>query len=343
MRKTIGFVSALALMAGLAASATGPKSMVRQALSPISGANAVEHQSAINATTNNYAVIAPTFYNQALDFKTPHSFIRFYNGAGLAGSTTTSRFSITIVGDKSGAAYGSSFNLDIPHMASIQYGIHELVSRAGVTPGTFNGGDTGYVVYVQNSDKEAGFQHAVYDGNSNLFENMSMCNTNINQQMSTLHNELVLTNIHTSVGPNKIGQKYPSTIRVHNYYNTPINYTLTVFNAGVQNSNGTIPANAGTQICKIAGNMVAANTTMTIPVTSIEGNAACSSITSADYLNVVISDASGGAPNAVVGQTIAVLDFQGNNTSMTPTCAVNAVSTQATGGGGGGVIVSPYL
>lgn len=330
MRKTLGYVSAVALLAGLAAGATSPQGVGGHRFFPITGADAASifHQSAINGTTNNTAVIAPTFFST--NNTTPHSYIRFFNGAGLAGSHTTSTFSITIVGDKTGNPYGSPFTIAIPHMASIQYGIHELVGLAGVTLGSFTGGDTGYVVYVQNPDSEAGFMSAVYDWGSKLFENMSMCNTNINEQMSSLHNEMVLTNVHTSVGPNQIGQNFPSTIRIHNYYNIPITYRMTIFNAGSRTSTGAISTDAGNQICQIASNTtVPANTTMTVPVSTIEANPACSTITAADYINVVIADQSGGAPNAVVSQTVGVSAYNGN-TSMTPTCAVNAVNPNTT-------------
>jgi hypothetical protein len=338
MRKTLGYVSALALMAGLAASATGPLGAVAQKFSPVTGAEAasVLHQSAINGTVSNYAVIAPTFLGNGVSG--PQSYIRLFNGAGLANATTTSTFGVTIVGAQTGQVYGSSFTLAIPHMASIQYDLNELVSMAGVTPGTYKSGDSSYVVYLQNSDSEAGFQHAVYDWGSKLFENISICDSLLNEQMSSLHNEMVLTNVHTSVGPNKIGVNFPSTIRIHNYYNVPITYTLTILNAGSRTGSGAISASSGKQICQITGQTVAANTTLTLPVsTTIESNAACSSITSADYLNVVIADQSGGAPNAAVSDLLFVSALNGS-TSMTPTCAVNKPTTS----GGGGVVVSPY-
>jgi hypothetical protein len=339
MRKTLGLVSALALVAGLAAGATGPHGIAGQKFSPVGKANAAQvfKEQAINGTTGNYAVIAPTFYTTTTSG--PNSYIRFFNGAGAAGSSTTSTFRITVVGDKTGNVYGAPFNIAIPHMASPQYSMNQLVTLAGATLGNLSGGDTGYVLYVSNADSEAGYMHAVYDFTSKLFENMSMCNTEINAQMTSLHNEVVLTNVHTS---NVGSGTYPSTIRIHNYYNVPITYTITVFDAGADLTPSLTPtATAGTQICKLTGNTVAANTTLTIPVTNIEANAACSAISTATHINVVIADQSGGAPNAVPTDTIFVADYSGS-TGMSMTCAVNPVSTTSAGGGGG-VIISPYL
>jgi hypothetical protein len=284
-------------------------------------------------------VIAPTFFTTT--GTSPHSYFRFFNGAGAAGSTTTSTFRITIVGDKTGNVYGAPFNIAIPHMASPQYSINDLVTLAGSVLGNLTGGDTGYSVYVSNADSEAGVMHAVYDWGSHLFENMSMCNTEINAQMTALHNEVVLTNVHTSkVG----GGAYPSTIRLHNYYDVPITYTITVFDAGANLTPSLTPASdAGTLICKLPGNTVAANTTLTIPMMNIEGNPACGAISAATHVNVVIADQSGGTPNAVVTDTIYVADYNGN-ANMSMTCAVNPVSTTTTGGGGGGMPpISPYL
>lgn len=335
MRKTLGLVSALALMAGLAASATGPQGSAGQKFSPVGKAFAAQvfKEQAIDATTGNYAVIAPTFYTTTSSG--PQSYFRFFNGAGGAGSTTTSTFRITLVGNKTGNVYGSSFNIAIPHLASPQYSINDLVTLAGSTLGAFGGsGDTGYAVYISNADSEAGYMHAVYDWTSKLFENMSMCNTEINAQMTALHNEVVLTNVHTS----KVGSgTYPSTIRIHNYYNVPITYTITVFDAGANLTSSLAPAsNAGTQICQLTGNTVAANTTMTLPVSTIESNSACSAISSATHINVVVADQSGGAPNAMPTDTIFVADYSGS-TSMSMTCAVNPVSST-----GGGPVISPY-
>jgi hypothetical protein len=198
MRKTLGLVSALALVAGLTASATGPHGTVGQKFSPVGKAFAAQvfKEQSINATTGNYAVIAPTFFTTT--GASPQSYFRFFNGAGAAGSATLSTFRITIVGDKTGNVYGAPFNISIPHMASPQYSINDLVTLAGSTLGALSGGDTGYSVYVSNADSESGVMHAVYDWGSHLFEDMSMCNTEINAQMTALHNEVVLTNVHTS-------------------------------------------------------------------------------------------------------------------------------------------------
>ena len=136
-------------------------------------------------------------------------------------------------------------------------------------------------------------------------------------------------------------ETYPSTIRLHNYYNVPITYTFTVFDAGANLTSQLTPApNAGTLICQLPGNTVLPNTTYVVPMTSIESNPACGAISAATHVNVVIADQSGGTPNAIVTDTIYVADYNGN-TAMSMTCAVNPVS--APSGGGGPPPPSPYL
>jgi len=351
MRKSLGLVSALALIGGLAASTTGPHGTlgggISRILTPAAQAASVEHPAAINASTGNYAVIAPTFLGATGQ---PFSSIRLFSAVGAAGSTTTSRFSATVVGVPSGQVYGSPVTYSIPHLASISIGINQIVKAAGVGYQSFTNGDTGYAVYLQDADPEAGFQHVVYNGTTQLFENMSNCATPLNAQMIALHNEMVLVNVHTSVGPSHLGTNYPSTMVIYNYYNAPTTYIVSVFNTGglLINTNANasptaVTADAGKLTCQLSFT-VQANSSRPIAFSEIEQNAACRFDADEDYANVVIAAQTGGPPNAVLTHMIHVSLYNGD-TNVSDVCAVNSVTSGAAGGagGGGGVITSPYL
>jgi len=337
-RKALGMVSALALITGLTSSATGPVgAWVKAAFQGvIASAQAQERAAAINATTGNYAVIAPVFTSS----NGPFSFIRLINAAGTDGTMST--FSITIVGAQTGQTYGQPFTVQVPHLGGSQFGIDQLVKLSGATFNSFSGGDTGYAIYVQNTDSEAGYQHVVFNPVSQLFENISTCNSLLNEQMSSLHNELVLGYIHTSKGTVKPGTTYPSSVQIHNYYNVPITYTLTVFNAGGQ-TNGVSSSTSGNVSCQIRNKTIPANTTLTLSeATDIEGNSQCTFYSDEDYINITIAERTGGPPNAVPMHLVHASAY-GSDVNITDICAVNKItpaSTGTTGIGGGG---SPYL
>ncbi|TAK98330.1 MAG: hypothetical protein EPO08_19345, partial [Rhodospirillaceae bacterium] len=149
MRKSLGLVSALALMGGLAASTSGSNGTVgggiSQMLAPVAEAASVEHQTAINASTGNYAVVAPTFLGDA---NGAFSVIRLISAVGAAGSSTTSTFSLTVVGNNSGQVYGAPFTVAVPHLATIGIGLSDIVKDAGATYKAFTNGDTGYAIYI---------------------------------------------------------------------------------------------------------------------------------------------------------------------------------------------------
>jgi len=345
MRKTIGFVSALALMAGLGAIGVLPletgKRLASQASSAkmFSPAQAQERPAAINGAASNYAVIAPTFLLAA---NGADSYIRLFNGAGTAGSTTPSNFSISMVGIPSGQQYGGTITIPVPHMASVQYPLQAFINATGA--GTLANGDTSWAVYLQNADAEAGYQHVTYSEASSLFENMSTCSSVVNEQMVSRHSELVASNVHTARLANNT---FPSTLRIHNYYNVPITYKILVFAAGSYTSGTVTPdASAGDLVCTITGIGVAANSTRSIPFADIENNPSCSAISASNYANVVFLDQSGGAPNGMLNHVIRATAYNGD-INMSTVCAVNRNSTTSTGGstggGGGGVIISPYL
>jgi hypothetical protein len=263
----------------------------------------------------------------------PESFIRLFNGTGTAANPTTSTFIVTLVGIPSGTIYGTPLSVAVPRLAAIQLSIAELYNLTGAGPPT--GSDTSFAVYLQNPDSEAGYQHVVYDFTSTLFENMSICSAALNEQMIPLHNEIVVTNVHTS---KVASNEFPSTIRIHNYSPVPTTYTLTVYNAGGRtNASGLVlQSDSGKLTCTLTGNTVAANSTLSIPFSTIESTPGCTLDSDESYADVVVAESSGTkAPNASVSHLIAAGTFQGNNLNMTPVCAVNPAaggsSTNATG------------
>lgn len=211
------------LVVSLIASAVLSLGLVSPSWAEVETKSDIQHASAIDATdpASNYAVIAPTYTGNGSG---PQTYVRLFSGAGYGGKTST--FTVAVVATPSGRTYGS-FTVAIPYMASIQYSIQEIIQLAGAA--ALNGGDTGYSVYLKNADPEAGYQHAIYDWTTELFENGSNCNTTINDQMLALHNRKVLTNVHTSAIANNT---YPSTIYVHNYATTSKTYVMYIYNAG---------------------------------------------------------------------------------------------------------------
>jgi len=338
-RKTLAMVSALALVAGLASSATWPASKNGKA-DPhgfIASAQAQERAQSINATTGNYAVIAPIYTGLN---NGPFSFLRLINGSGTTGDKGT--YTITMVGAQTGQVYGHSFAVQVPHMGGAQFSMDQLAALAGTSLNSFSGGDTGYALYIQNPDLEAGYQHVTFNPNSQLFENLSSCDSLLNEQMTSQRSELVRAYIHTSKGTIKPGTTYPSAIQIHNYYNVPLTYTITVFNAGEQ-TNGVSSSTSGNVSCQIRNKTIPANTTLTLSeATDIEGNSQCTFYSDEDYINITIAERTGGPPNAVPMHLVHASAY-GSDVNITDICAVNKItpaSTGTTGIGGGG---SPYL
>jgi hypothetical protein len=134
-------------------------------------------------------------------------------------------------------------------MASIQLSLQQVL--AVTQAGALRTGDTGFAVYLRNPDPESGYQHVVYNVMTQLFENGTNCQTTINEQLTSLHNVMAITNVHTSaVG----GGNFPSTVTIHNHSAVPVTYGLEVYDAGgvsVSGSAATLTSNSGLQNCII--------------------------------------------------------------------------------------------
>lgn len=271
-------------------------------------------------STKHYAIIAPLFLGTQ-GAGGSQSFIRLFNGK-VTGSST---FTVTVVGEPSGRVMGNALTIPVPKLSSIQYSIQEITSFA--SSGSFTAGDTNYALYIQNSDAEAGYQHAVYDWSNNYFENASNCTSTINEQMLALHNALVIPSVHTSKAG---GGNFPSTIIVHNYGPVAANYELDIYHAGdhVQGSANTFISNSGKHTCGYQTGSIAANASRAFTFqTNIETTTDCAIDSDQTYANIVVTNLSGGPPNATVQHNIRVSAFNGVS-NFSAVCAVNKVANQ---------------
>lgn len=261
-------------------------------------------------------VIAPTFYSTSST--ATQSYIRLFGGAGTVGSNTT--FVVTLEGVPSGAQYGSSFTLNIPYMASVQYSMSQLLGFAG--NGSVPATDTGYAVYLRSTDPEAGYQHVTYNPVSALFENMSVCTSPITERLFPLHSAVVLTNVHTS---KVAGGNYPSTIYLYNPGLQQTQYTLNVFNGGNAAASGTgVAANSGKFTCEYQ-TQVQANSIAVIPEATLEAATGCTIDSDQFYSNILVQANSLTPP--VATHLVRASAYSGD-INLSQICAVNKAPLQ---------------
>jgi hypothetical protein len=259
-----------------------------------------------------YAVVAPVFGGAD---GAQISYIRFWNGA--AAPTV---FSVTIVGNVTGNTYGT-VNITVPRTASPQYpvtaggGSNNIVAMAGAPP--LSDGDTGYALYIQNSDPSAGIQHVTFNPTTTLFGNASSCVATLNAAIQSVANSLVLTNLHTTTLSG-----YPSQIYVHNFWNAAVTYKITVIEAATGAVKGQVQQAIG------------ANSTYSVSMASLQNAVGWSPSSTEYHANLIISDATGGVPYATVSQQI-VNNQLGGSIDMSMACAVNPPQTSANPAGGG--------
>lgn len=263
-------------------------------------ANDVEKPSALNGS--QYAVISPLYDGTGGSM----SYIRLFNGQG-----TTTTFNITVVkADNAIIPALGTVSIQVPSHASPQYplvaagGSNSIFSQAGVadSPGTT------YALYIQDTDPLTGYEHVTFNGITTLFENSSLCTSLVNQQLAT-NNTVALPNVHTSQIPG-----YPSTISIANYSSASTTVTLTIVDAATGNTVGTMNKTIGT------------NATLLLPESQIESQLNFRPTSAQPHINILFTNAAGGAPPIEVGQSI-VNSQLGGAINMSGACAVNPVST----------------
>ncbi len=270
--------------------------------------SAGEKQSAINGTT--YAVVAPTYNSPTGTL----SYLRLFNGAN-----GPSNFTITIVGSPTGKTYGTA-NIQVGRSASPQYSLTQILQNANVAvvngAGVLTGGDTSFSLYIQDPDTLSGYQHVTYNAASAFFENVSVCNSLLNQTVSSNSSSAVLMNVHTS----KISD-YPSQIELHNFWNAAVTYRLTA----VDSTTGVVIS---------AMNLATApNASYAIPFTSMQTTLNFQPSASQFHVNLIVTDPSGAPPYIMLGQSIVNSQLAAN-ISMSTACAVNNSSGSYAGGPG---------
>lgn len=314
MRKTIMATTAVAAVFGWAVSAAaadlptwsiedfrmgaapaGVEGLERPAAAATEAkASTRERSSAINGTL--YSVIAPT-YNGAGGTT---SFIRLFNGA-----PQSSIFSVTVVGSPSGRTYGSA-NISVPRSASRQFSLAEILTLAAA--GALTGGDTVYALYVQNADQYTGWQHVTFNASNNFFENNSLCNTTLNQQIASTSTQ-VLVNVHTT----RLAA-FPSKFLIHNYWNAPVTYRVTA-----------IDSVTGTVINAI--NMqTAANASYEVPVSQLQTQLNFTPAVGQNHINLFVTDPTGAPPYEVIGHSVFNQGLSAD-LNLTTVCAVNGTTS----------------
>jgi hypothetical protein len=287
---------------------TGPGvGIERPATFPAPSASGVEKPAALNGTL--YAVIAPAYHNPS----STESYIRLFNGG-----STTSTFSVTVVGSPSGQNYGTA-NIQVPRSASPQYSLTQIRTLANA--GGLRPGDDRFSLYIQNPEPTAGYQHVIYNAQTTFFENASVCANLLNQAIAAAgFNTAVLTNVHTS----RLAS-YPSEVTLHNYWNAPVTYRVTV----IDNNTGAVlgtPVNIQT----------AANASYAMPMSFFEAQAGVTPNASQSHVNLFVTDPTGGPAYNVLGQGI-VNQASNAQINMSTVCAVNAALNSGGGIGGGGL------
>jgi hypothetical protein len=266
---------------------------------------ALETGKAVNGSL--YAVVAPTYNGTG----GTSSYLRLFNGGSVAAT-----FSVNVVGSPSGNSYGVA-TFQVPVRGAPQYAMSEVLTAAGA--GELSGGDTTYSLYIQSSESTAGYQHVTYNSVNQFFENSSSCTYALNQTIKSVANSIVLTNIHTSLFPT-----YPSQIEIHNYWNAPVNYTVTVIEARTGVIKGQTTLSLG------------ANTTSIQPFTYYQNAVGWTPGGGELHANLVVTDPSGVYPAVTVGQSIINQTVSSALVNMSTACAVNAPVVSSGGGGDGG-------
>ncbi len=275
------------------------------AKSPASAAPAatIEKPQAVNGTL--YAVVAPTYNGTG----GTTSYLRLFNG-GAAAAT----FSITVVGSPSAFTYGVA-TFSVPSGASPQYSLQEILTAANAA--ALN--DTSFSLYIQSAEPSAGYQHVTFNTTNLFFENSSSCAYALNHTIKSLVDSQVLMNVHTTLFPT-----YPAQVEIHNTWNASVNYKVTVREAKTGVVKGQVPVT------------ITANTTYIKPMSFFQDAVGWTPGSGEFHANLVVTNAAGGAPAVMLGQSIVNQTVSNALVNMSAACAVNAPVAASTGGGGFG-------
>lgn len=257
----------------------------------------VEKAQAIDGTSG-YGVV----YGAIDSINRTSSAIRFYNG-GLS----TATFEITIVNVSTGAQAGNTKSFTLAANESQIYFIDTLLGAQFVNANVATG--QVYAVYIKSSERLAGYQHVLYNGNTDLFENPTVCTTPYNQTSLASNNSIVLLNIPTTKLP-----QYPGIVLIHNYSAVAVNLNLAVF------SSVTASAKDSVQVT------IQPNRSYNTTITALQNAVGWTPGATELWAHVVITDVSGGAPQVLASTLINNTALQGT-IGLTTACAINTPIT----------------
>ncbi len=280
----------------------------------------IEKPAAIDGSA--YSVIPSVLYNVTTANGRTDSYIRLFNG-GLS----TARFDLIIVNPATGATVGSTFSINVPSHASVQYQIQDLFGASYANVSVT--GTAAYFVYVKSSEPTAGYQHAYFNDGTKFFENATTCATLLNQTMLAATNTIVLTNLSSSLLTNGTNLNYPTSVVIHNYSSTAATYRLVGVNARTGEPLGSIEKTVQANQTFSAPFFNPANaTTLAASLQNQFGwNPIVSGTIYESWANLFVTDITGAVPQATVTHSIGNSTL-GGSFPMTTACALNApVST----------------
>lgn len=246
-------------------------------------------------------VIAPTF--DGGDGNT--SFIRLVNIASTAQTTT-----VRVIGSPSGDLYGTA-DISVPGRASPQYSYSDLLGEVGVSGVT--GDDTGLSFYLSSSNILSGFQHVIFNGDNQFFENMSVCRFDGTTNYSAL--DQVLVNIHTTTLAS-----FPSTVSIHNYSNAQTTAQVDVYEGAEGALKGSVLFTAD------------ANASYVLPFSWFQDEVSWEPSGSEFHGNLVFTMQDDTDPPITAGHTVQNQEFNAA-LNLTQVCAINFGTNVVAGGG----------
>jgi hypothetical protein len=174
------------------------------------------------------AVLDGAFYAEIFPLYTGNggntSFLRLGNPTNHA-----SVFHITVVGSPSGNLDGQG-DITVPAYATPQYVVNDVLSAASAT--ALDTGDTTYSLYITNDDDASFYQHVIFNGNNQFFEDVTIC-----PMGASIQGDKTVTTIHTS-----LLSAFPSTVYIHNMLSVQAEYRVVVRLARTGVQVGTIPS-----------------------------------------------------------------------------------------------------
>jgi hypothetical protein len=196
-------------------------------------------------------------------------------------------------------------NVTVPEYASPQYTITQILSAAGAGPLT--GGDTAYVLYLQDPANTGnnGYQHVYWKSNNGFFDNASVCTYEPNGNYSGENQ--ILINVYTTAVP-----LYPSQINLVNY-KAAATYTVTITDAATGQVLGQIGVNLD------------ANAIYSVPFSYFEQQINWTPSSSQYNANMFVEPPSGQPYQLVVSQLIYNSQF-GSYVNMSAFCAINQIT-----------------